>query len=291
MKHVLFLFYTFLLCNTVQAQITADGLKHPFEEMDDETMKRYLVTFESETGGFPLYRNPPQEGSIDFVKVLSSNYVCYIDEKKDYYIGSYLGKVVYIPKNKAKLRTNLSKATERDMSLIRLASAAKGYKHRFDLIRKVGEAIDSKFLLISPGAEEESLMSPHQNFNFKILNNYKKRIKKVWIEATGRDIYQNALYSPKYRSKTFKISVGPINSGDECSYSFNRVWQTTEWVLVDISSISIVFEDGTGKRISNPKDCILESLYESNLFEYQKFKNYSECDRLLYEDYHIKDVK
>lgn len=290
MKHMIILFFSLLLCSTVHAQ-SAKELKHPFEEMDDEVMMRYLVTFDSETGGFPLYRNPPQEGSMDFVKVLSSNYVCYIDEKKDYYIGSYKGKVVYIPKNKARLNVNLSKATERDMSLIRLVSAAKGYKQRFDLIRKVGGAIESKILLVSPGAEEESLMSPHQNFSFKILNNYQKRIKKVLLEVTGRDIDQNALYSPKYKSKTFKISVGPINSGDECSYCFNRVWYTTEWVLVDISSISIVFEDGTGKRISNPKDCILESLYESNLFEYQKFEKYAECDKLLYEEYHLKDLK
>ena len=291
MQKVSILFLSVMMCFAIQAQTNVKDMKHPFEEMDDDMMNRYLVTFDSKTGGWPLYRNPPQEGSMDYVDVLSSSYVCYIDEKKDYYIGSYWGKVVYIPKNKVVLNADLTKATERDMTLIRMASAAKGYKQRFDLIRKVGVAIESKFLLVSPGAEEESLMSPHQNFNFKIMNNYQKRIKKVWLEVTGRDINQNALYSPKYKAKTFKISVGPINANDECSYSFNRVWHTTEWVLVDINSISIVFEDGTGQRISNPKDCILQSLYEYKLREYQKILEYAECDKLLYEKYRVKDEK
>ena len=285
------LFLTFLLCLAVHAQTEENGLKHPFEQLDDEIMERYLVTFGAKGGSWPLYRNPPQEGSMDYVNVLSSSYVCYIDEKKEYYIGTYLGKVVYIPKHKAILNVDFSKATEQDMSFIRMASAAKGYKLRYNFLRKIGGALENKFILLSPRAEEESLMSPHQNFNFKIINNYPQKINKVWLEITGKDIDQNVLYSPKYKAKTFKISVGPINAGEECSYSFNRVWHSTDWVLVDINSISLVFEDGTGKRIANPKDCILESLYESNLREYQKFQNYAECDKLLYEEYRVKDDK
>ena len=216
MKQAL-IFLTFMLSLASHAQTEEAVLMHPFEQLDDEIMERYLVTFGAKGGSWPLYRNPPQEGSMDYVNVLSSSYVCYIDEKKDYYIGTYLGKVVYIPKNKAILNADFSKAT--------------------------------------------------------------------------KDIDQNVLYSPKYKAKTFKISVGPINAGEECSYSFNRVWHSTDWVLVEINSISLVFEDGTGKRIANPKDCILESLYESNLREYQKFQNYAECDKLLYEEYRVKDDK
>lgn len=274
---------------SVQTQTEGVELKHPFELMDDELMKLYLVTFEAKGGSWPLYRNPPQEGNVDYVNVLSSCYVCYIDEKKDYYIGTYLGKVVYIPKNKAILNANFSKATDQDMSLIRMASAAKGYKLRFNFLRKISGTLNKKFILLSPEVEEESLMSPHQNFNFKIINNYPQKIKKVWLEVTGKDIKNHVLYSPKYNAKTFKISVGPINADEECSYSFNRVWHTTEWVIVDINSISIIFEDGTVKRIANPEDCILGSNYEYNLLEYMKFQHYTECDKFLYEEYSIKN--
>jgi len=129
-----------------------------------------------------------------------------------------------------------------------------------DSLKKMAETMMKKYreigikngLLIKKSAVfDQSEYTDATGYTFTPINTSKKTIKYIWVTVNGINPVNDVV-----SFKTLKC-VGPLETNDEGTYSFDYVWYTDTVVTCKITSIKIQYMDGSVKQLNNAESLIL----------------------------------
>lgn len=126
------------------------------------------------------------------------------------------------------------------------------------MMRKYKEiGIKNGLLIKKSSVFDQSEYTDGTGYNFTPINASKKTIKYIWVTVKGINPVNDIV-----SSKTLKC-VGPIETNEQGSYSFDYVWLTDTVVSCKIASIKIQYMDGSIKQLNNTESLIIpDYLYD-----------------------------
>ncbi len=100
---------------------------------------------------------------------------------------------------------------------------------------------------------DESEYTEGTSANISVYNLNPKTIKYIWFNFIGYNPVGDKIIDPKTRSSIIPVrAIGPIETGKKGEYEFNYVWFTDMVETAKISSIKVLYMDGSQKIITNP---------------------------------------
>jgi hypothetical protein len=190
------------------------------------------------------------------------------NEKSEFYRVFY-NDIYFIKKSEVNIspkdETYLKTLTrQQDLTLSQEVSMIS--RKNQDSIKKMAETMMLKYreigikngLLIKQSAVfDHNEYTDGTGYTFTPINASKKTIKYIWVTVKGINPVNDVV-----SSKTLKC-VGPIETNDQGTYSFDYVWFTDVVVSCKIASIKIQYMDGSIKQLNNAESLILpDYLYD-----------------------------
>lgn len=108
---------------------------------------------------------------------------------------------------------------------------------------------------------------------FKILNLSKKDIKYITFNFYGKNPVKDKVL---YRSGVYNVSrkgIGPIEYLSEGSWEFENVWLTDIVEYLELTSVNIIYIDGTTKTLKITDDLWINEDKLNNLYNLLEFEN------------------
>ncbi|MBT0572779.1 hypothetical protein OKE68_02785 [Riemerella anatipestifer] len=96
---------------------------------------------------------------------------------------------------------------------------------------------------------------------FRILNTSKKTIKYITFNFYGENAVEDKVLYRKGSFSTYRKGIGPVESYDIATWSFDSVWLTDIVEYLTITSINIQYMDGTSKNIKFNSKMMLDEKY------------------------------
>lgn len=113
---------------------------------------------------------------------------------------------------------------------------------------------------------------------FKVFNSSKKKIKYIWFTIAGENPVGDLVKSNGIIYKTLK-GVGPVESLEVSTWSFDNVWLTNMVETIKISTIKIQYMDLSFKTLKyNDNMYIGETAYSNMIGALNKIDNFKETE-------------
>ena len=109
------------------------------------------------------------------------------------------------------------------------------------------------------------LMKFNTGAKFSIFNSSKKTIKYITFNFHGKNPVDDKVL---YRAGVYNVSrkgIGPIESYEIGSWSFDNIWLTDSVDYLVLTSMVIIYMDGTSKTIPMKESLWFEDKYINNL--------------------------
>lgn len=203
---------------------------------------------------------------LDDTKILLVTDIGVCNDK--YYVkGYFFGKEYYIEDKKENFKFFIPKESEKIYDFEEIQRSF----NELDLIQKVKLNNFSKYisLILLEGKIDTSfdyiksfdkysvgIIEAHATSNysmtgakFKIYNSSKKTIKYITFNFYGKNAVEDKV---QYRKGVYNVSrkgIGPVESYATASWEFDDVWLTDIVEYLSLTSLNIIYMDGTSKVI------------------------------------------
>jgi hypothetical protein len=185
---------------------------------------------------------------------------------------SYKGKRYYI----AKYKLFIKDYTFEDISAMDSITAEKFRDHSIYLGIILRKSEIEKVFRVLNGCKpyglaiydwsyyDESEYTEGTSAKVTVYNPTGKTIKYIWFSFIGYNPVGDRVIENRAKGAVItRKAVGPIAKGDTGTYQFEYLWFTDMVETAKISSIKVMYMDGTQKVITNPKLVTLSNEYRS----------------------------
>jgi len=122
-----------------------------------------------------------------------------------------------------------------------------------------GRAKRAGMLILNWGTDSENQYSNGTGAHFTIYNLGPKEIKYIYFNVKGYDTRGHRIVDNKSNRSIIELrGMGPVKPGDTRSFSFNTVWPSSLVQNPAITSLKIVYVDGSDKEVSAVEKLILD---------------------------------
>jgi len=217
-----------------------------------------------------------KSGTIVFVCGTKRCSKSYSTENYDFYEIIYNAKTYYIEKDKVVIKDY----SFDDIKNLSIENATK-FNNYSNIISKyiyesdVKEALNSLKSCKTAGLAiydwsyyDESEYTEGTSAEITVYNPTKKTIKYLWFSFVGYNpVGDKVINRRSGTSVVTKKAIGPIAKGETGTYKFEYVWFTDIVETAKISSIKVLYMDGTVAIIKNPKSITLSKKHKNILDE------------------------